>query len=441
MALSRTVAAVGAALLLTAASSAGAAPVGTSLPAGFPLIRDASLGVPVLGFGAAGPLRRTPVVMLHGNNDTPFSTTCNSAFGSIHNLAESLRQRGYAESELWGLGYQGPQCDILTTPTNKSGVAHSTLANVPDVRAFILSVLAYTGASQVDIVGHSLGTTVAREWMRQDAAYGLVRTLVGIDGPNHGIINCSPSPQNYFSLDGGGGFTPDSAVCLDYGSDRTPLLAQLNAGDETPGATRYVTIYNADISFVFFPGQDGAFPGVPAEDREGKPHDFSKSAWLDGAENVGLSGQGRYDDALGTAHLGIINSPEAWRATYAALAVPAAPVPAPAVSATPLPLRSTPRLTLAAGPRRDRRRPHRFTLRGRLVAGVASCRGTVGIRIAAGARTVAARLAPVRRDCSYATRVTFARRLGAGRLRASARFYGTQALAPARAPAVTVRAG
>jgi len=36
-------------------------------------------------------------------------------------------------------------------------------------------------------VGHSLGVTVAREWMLQDDAYGMVRSLVAIDRPNHGI--------------------------------------------------------------------------------------------------------------------------------------------------------------------------------------------------------------------------------------------------------------
>ena len=45
--------------------------VGTSLPSGFPVIADASLGKPLIGFGAAGPVTRRPVVFVHGNNDTP----------------------------------------------------------------------------------------------------------------------------------------------------------------------------------------------------------------------------------------------------------------------------------------------------------------------------------------------------------------------------------
>src|SRR3954447_1253427 len=121
--------AVLAAALGTAASATAGGTVGTSFPAGFAVPTDASLGVPVLGFGAAGPVHRTPVILLHGNNDTPYPTICNP-YGNVHDLAQYLADNGYAPSELWGLGYQGAQCDLLTTPTNRSGTAHSTLANV-----------------------------------------------------------------------------------------------------------------------------------------------------------------------------------------------------------------------------------------------------------------------------------------------------------------------
>jgi hypothetical protein len=40
-----------------------------------------------------------------------------------------------------------------------------------------------------------------------------MRRFVAIDGPNHGIINCSPSPSNCYQLAMFGGFTPDSAIC------------------------------------------------------------------------------------------------------------------------------------------------------------------------------------------------------------------------------------
>lgn len=288
--------------------------VGTSFPKGFPEIIDRSLGVPVLGFGAAGPIKRTPVILLHGNNDTAYPTDCNAAFGKIHDFAQHLHERGYRLSELWGLSYQGDQCDAQSDPTIKSSRSHSTVANVPDLRRFARAVLDFTGAKKVDIIGHSLGGTLAREWMRQDDAYRLVRTLVAVDSPNRGIINCSPSAENFWQEEALGGFHPDSAICKEYGSDRTPLLRVLNR-NEIPGPTRYLAIRNSDTSFVFFSKQDGSIPPVPAEDRRGRPHDFSKSARLKGAVNVAVVEQGAYDETLQTAHLGIVDSPEVWDIT------------------------------------------------------------------------------------------------------------------------------
>ena len=305
---------LGAAAILTATlvslAPATAAPAITeSFPDDFPEIIDASLKTPVIGFGGSdGPVTRTPVILLHGNNDTPYPTACNGGFGHMKKLGQFLLDNGYTPREVWALGYQGDQCDLLTSPTNKSGEAHSAAANVADVRAFVDAVLDYTGSDKVDIVGHSLGGIVPREWMRQDDAYAKVRRLVAIDSPHYGIINCSPNPLNYYALDANGGFNPDSAICVEFGAHDSPLLAGLD-GEGTPGPTEYLSIYNEDVSFVYIPEQDGAFAPVPAENRRGEPHDFSESAILPGEPSIPMTGQGIYDTALLTAHIGISASP------------------------------------------------------------------------------------------------------------------------------------
>lgn len=297
--------------------------VGTSLPSGFPVIADASLGKPLIGFGAAGPVTRRPVVFVHGNNDTPFPTACNP-FGKMQAFAQYLADHGYALSELWGLGYQGDQCDLLIDQTRRSATAHSAAANVDDLRRFVHAVLDYTGAREVDIVGHSLGVIVAREWLRQDRhAQRHVRRLVAIDGPNHGIINCSPSPLNYWQAASLGGFTPISAICVELGSPDTPFLKRLNRSREAPrGSVKTLVIRNADTSFVYFPLQDGFIGPVPAQDSFGRPTDFSRSARIKGAREVNLTGQGIYDAILATTHLGILNSPDTWQSTLRFLLQP-----------------------------------------------------------------------------------------------------------------------
>lgn len=313
---------MGAALTVHAAGT-----VGTSFPSNFPVIEDASLARPVIGFGAAGTVQRTPVIFLHGNNDTPFPTAC-SRYGNAQAFAQYLADNGWSTSELWGLGYQGDQCNLAADQTNRSRIAHSNQANVPDLRRFVAAVLAYTGAKKVDIVAHSLGVTLAREWMRQDGAHGQVRRFVAVDGPNHGIISCSPSSLNYFQAPTQGGFTPDSEVCQELGSPDTPFLKRLNgdsgAGQrgehgereqrEIPNHPRTLVIRNTDASFVYMPVQDGYIPPVPAIDSYGKATDFSKSASLKGAREIGLTGQGAFDPILKTGHIGIFNSPQTWAA-------------------------------------------------------------------------------------------------------------------------------
>ncbi len=304
------------ALLALASPARADGIVGAAFPSDFPVIHDASLGTPLIGFGAPGHVTRTPVIFVHGNNDTPFPTACNP-FGKVQAFAQYLANHGYALSELWGLGYQGDQCDLVADQTRRSADAHTAAANVEDLRRFVHAVLRYTGAHEVDIVGHSLGVVVAREWLRQDEdANRKVRRLVAIDGPNHGIINCSPSPLNYWQAPALGGFTPSSAICQELGSPDTPFLKRLNHGHEAPrDSSDVLVIRNADTSFVYFPSQDGVLAGVPAEDSFGSPTDFSGSARLKGAREVDLTGQGIYDAILATSHLGILNSPDTWKAT------------------------------------------------------------------------------------------------------------------------------
>jgi pimeloyl-ACP methyl ester carboxylesterase len=302
----------GAGGLASAASPGKNQQIGTTFPDDFPVIENFYLGKPIIGFGSAvGRVDHIPVIFIHGNNDSPFPTVCNP-FGRIQAFAQFFLDHGYHPRELWGLGYQGDQCDLAQDNTHRSGISHTTAVAVPMLREFVRAVLDFTGAKRVDIIAHSLGVTVAREWMLQDNAFRKVRALVAIDGPNHGIIDCSPNPANFYQLVSGGGFTPSSAVCDEYGSDHTQLLTVLNAAGETPGPTRYLVIRNKPGSpdFVYNSLTDGALPGVPAEDRDGNAHDFTESAGLSSAQTIDLVGQGQFDTILSTAHLGILNSPD-----------------------------------------------------------------------------------------------------------------------------------
>jgi len=105
--------------------------VGMTLPDNFPVIENFYLGKPIIGFGSdVGHVSHVPVIFMHGNNDSPFPTACNP-FGYIHNLAQFFLDNGYRPSELWGIGYQGDQCDLQVDETHRSSVAHTTAVAVP----------------------------------------------------------------------------------------------------------------------------------------------------------------------------------------------------------------------------------------------------------------------------------------------------------------------
>jgi len=65
--------------------------------------------------GAYGDsVARTPVIFVHGNNDTPFPAACNP-FERVQAMAQYFADNGYATSELWGVGYQGISAIWLRT--------------------------------------------------------------------------------------------------------------------------------------------------------------------------------------------------------------------------------------------------------------------------------------------------------------------------------------
>lgn len=72
------------------------------------------------------------------------------------------------------------------------------------MRAFVEAVLAYTGAEQVNIIGHSMGVTIARKVIKggpatdhQEGSYNVgeslsskVKTFIGLAGANLGLTAC-----------------------------------------------------------------------------------------------------------------------------------------------------------------------------------------------------------------------------------------------------------
>ena len=189
-------------------------------PADFTPPVSSESGERVHGFGGqGGAVSHTPVIFVHGN-------TVNAGFWNSAR-AHFLRE-GYSADELWAVGYGW----------NSVRAFDADDLSVPTLNAFVLEVQRYLSEHshrpiyQFDIIGHSLGVTLVRQWMKQENAYHLVRNFVGACGANHGVWTARPDTRGQNRMVG---------FELFPGS---PWLAQLNRGGETPGPTRYMTLYD-----------------------------------------------------------------------------------------------------------------------------------------------------------------------------------------------------
>ena len=176
------------------------------------------------------PSQRTdrPVLLLHG-------VLCNA--GVWHGVLPRLSAA--ACEPVYTLSYGPPQAPIEVF--------------VRQLARKIDAIRAATGAPTVTIVGHSMGGLVARAYLRRYGA-GSVRSLVTIGTPHHGSVHARMFP----------------GACLAQIRPGSAWLAELNRNEGAGPPVRTVCLWSWHDSMV-----------AP-----------QSSAWLEGAENVGVIGVG-----------------------------------------------------------------------------------------------------------------------------------------------------
>ncbi|MGX9888272.1 esterase/lipase family protein [Streptomyces sp. NPDC002276] len=147
-----------------------------------------------------------PIVFVHGLSG--------SASGWDDWVAD-FEADGYSSSELFAWSYDWTQSNVTTA---------SQLATE------VKSVLAQTGASKVDIVGHSMGTLSARYFLKNLSGTSYVDHFVSVAGVNHGTTIASLC-----------GWLYTSCKEMQTGSS---FLTALNSGDETPGSVSYAAYWS-----------------------------------------------------------------------------------------------------------------------------------------------------------------------------------------------------
>ncbi|MEU5110896.1 alpha/beta fold hydrolase [Streptomyces longwoodensis] len=175
------------------------APTAAADPAPAPVARTAGATAETLATS-------TPVVFVHGYTGNASNwVTAMSVF----------RASGWSSSNLFAYEYNSYGNNV----TNAQGLA-----------AFVNNVKARTGASKVAIVNHSMGGLVSQYYLKVLGGNTSVSHLASIAGANHG--------------------TTYAGACLIYTTCQqmypgSSFIAQITAGDETPGDTRYATWYSA----------------------------------------------------------------------------------------------------------------------------------------------------------------------------------------------------
>ncbi len=143
---------------------------------------------------------------------------------------------------------EGRDATVVALPGNGTGdlaLAADALGEAAD------AALARTGADSVDVVGYSAGGVVARLWVA-DGGAGVARRVVTLGSPHHGTTLADLATRV------APGQCPEA--CRQLATD-SPLLAELNAGDETPDGPAWVSIWTAQDETVTPPDSarlDGA---------------------------------------------------------------------------------------------------------------------------------------------------------------------------------------
>ena len=155
---------------------------------------------------------RNPVILVHGFiagfGLTPWGV-----------MKDRLVRDGWRSDQIFAIQYKDP-------------VFASNVQNAQELAAYVQYVLSVTGASKVDLVGHSMGGLSTRYYIKFLGGVNYVDDYVSLGTPQHGCWAANLPLLPLLSA-GAKEMVPGSA-----------FLTKLNSNDETPGSVSYTAIYS-----------------------------------------------------------------------------------------------------------------------------------------------------------------------------------------------------
>ena len=137
------------------------------------------------GFGGGSCTAvKTPAVFIHGNGDEARNWDFPSSTG-VASVYDAFRAAGYNDCELFGVDW------LSSSERATPQLNYHRPSKTDRVSDFLWDVMAYTGASQVDVVAHSMGVSLSLEAIDQAGMWSSVRRFVGIAGGLRGLASCT----------------------------------------------------------------------------------------------------------------------------------------------------------------------------------------------------------------------------------------------------------
>lgn len=138
-------------------------------------------GILFAGFAATSTLACVDsVVLVHGNTSSP---------DSWDNTYVELRARGVPAGQIFRPAW-GTSCAACNN--------HDGSEEVPVINA-IVDALATSCTGKIDVVGHSMGVTLAARQIAENGLAGQVDTFVGVAGAWRGLWTCGVYPWNVWN--------------------------------------------------------------------------------------------------------------------------------------------------------------------------------------------------------------------------------------------------
>jgi triacylglycerol esterase/lipase EstA (alpha/beta hydrolase family) len=173
-----------------------------------------------------------PVVLVHG--------TFENMTYNWNALSPLLKNDGYC---VFALNYGQEPGRVVGAPgAIPPGGTGPIERSAAELDAFVDRVLAATGASEVDVVGHSQGGMMPRYYIRSLGGVDEVRTLVGLSPSNHGTTLGGLSALIQAFPGGGVGVSAACGPACYQQLAGSEFIRRLNAGGDTVPGVSYTVI-------------------------------------------------------------------------------------------------------------------------------------------------------------------------------------------------------